>query len=151
MTELNKAKVLHFTRTFGICAVLALSFAFVGRTPADDSKPWVAPADAKKVKNPVPVTPENLAAGESTFKSNCALCHGEKGAGDGPMAGTLPLKPANFTDAQMMSMESDGSLFWKMSEGRGLMAPWKSVLSDKQRWQVVNYLRKLTLNAKAKH
>ena len=50
-----------------------------------------------------------------------------------------------------MSAETDGSLFWKISEGRGPMPPWKQVLTDKQRWQVVDYLRKLTQNANAKY
>ena len=85
MTGWNKANSLWLARALGICAVLALSFAFAGRAAAaDDYKPWVAPEDARKVKNPAPATPENLAAGEKVYHDNCVLCHGEKGAGDGP-------------------------------------------------------------------
>ncbi len=43
-----------------------------------------------------------------------------------------------------MSEETDGSLFWKMGEGRGPMPSWKDELSDKERWQLVIYIRKLT-------
>ena len=59
------------------------------------------------------------------------LCHGEKGMGDGPGAKTIKVKPANFTDAKMMGAETDGSLFWKMTNGRGPMPSWKDDLTGK--------------------
>ena len=152
MTGWNKRNSLWLAHVSGICAVLALSFAFAGRAaPADDYKPWVAPEDARKVKNPAPATPENLAAGRKLYHNNCVLCHGEKGAGDGVAGNALNVKPTKFTDAQSMSAETDGSLFWKISEGRGPMPPWKEGLTDKQRWQLVDYLRKLAENANPKH
>ncbi len=100
----KKGTSLRIARTFGIFAIFAgLAFAG-GRVAADDApKPWVAPDDARKVKNPVPATPENLAAAETLFTDNCQLCHGEKGMGDGPGAKTIKVKPANFTDKQLMS------------------------------------------------
>jgi mono/diheme cytochrome c family protein len=138
----------RFARTFGIFAVFAILAFAGGRVAADDApKPWVVPDDARKVKNSVPATPENLAAAETNYQDNCALCHGPKGAGDGPGAKAIKVKPANFTDKELLSAETDGSLFWKMSEGRGPMPPWKDVLSDKERWQLVNYIRKLGKDA----
>jgi mono/diheme cytochrome c family protein len=50
----------------------------------------------------------------------------------------------------MMAMETDGSLLWKMSEGRDPMPTWKDILSEKERWQLVDYIRKLTKDANAK-
>ena len=131
----------------GILVFLA-SAAFVAQvSTADDDKPWVAPEAARQVKNPVPVNPESLAAGSQLFHENCAPCHGETGKGDGDTGKIIKKKPANFTDAKLMSEETDGSLFWKMSEGRGPMPSWKDELSDKERWQLVNYIRKLTKDA----
>jgi mono/diheme cytochrome c family protein len=131
----------------GILVFLA-SAAFVAQVAAaDDDKPWVAPEAARQVKNPVPVNPESLAAGSQLFHENCAPCHGETGKGDGDTGKIIKKKPANFTDAKLMSEETDGSLFWKMSEGRGPMPSWKDELSDKERWQLVNYIRKLTKDA----
>lgn len=112
-------------------------------------KPWVAPADARAVKNPVLVTPAGLAEAAKIFKDNCVICHGEKGMGDGESAKTLNRKPANFTDKAMMSQETDGALFWKMSQGRSPMPSWEDVFSETQRWELVNYLRQLTRNANA--
>jgi mono/diheme cytochrome c family protein len=149
MIDRSKNSLQWFARTLAICTVFALvSFSAV-RVAAQDaaSKPWVAPEDARKVKNPVPATPDNLAAGAQTYTDNCMLCHGEKGMGDGPGAKTIKVKPANFTDAKLMNAETDGSLFWKMSQGRGPMPSWKDDLSDTERWQLVNYIRKLNKDA----
>ena len=62
--------------------------------------------------------------------------------GDGPAGGAMGSKPANFHDDKVKS-QPDGSLFWKISEGRGTMPPFKEVLSEEQRWQLVSFIRKL--------
>ena len=140
--------VSRIARIFGILGVAA-ALSFAGkRAVADDApKPWVAPDDAKAVKSPLQPTPENLSAGEQTFTDNCVLCHGEKGAGDGLGAKAIKVKPADFTDKKLMGAETDGAIFWKMSEGRGPMPAWKEVLTDKERWQLVLYIRKLGKDA----
>jgi mono/diheme cytochrome c family protein len=156
MTRWNNETSLWLARALAVCTVSAM-LVLPGRrmsaqeapakAPDAAAKPWVAPDDARAVKNPVPATPENLAAGAQTFKDNCMLCHGEKGMGDGPGAKTIKIKPANFTDAKLLALETDGSLFWKMSNGRGPMPSWKDDLSETERWQLVNYLRKLNKDA----
>jgi mono/diheme cytochrome c family protein len=151
MTGLSKGTSSWLTRGSAIFAVLMV-FAFTGgRVVAqDDYKPWVAPDAAKAVKNPVPATPESLEAGKQTFTDNCVLCHGDKGKGDGLAARASKIPPANFTDPKLMASETDGSLFWKMSEGRGPMPTWKDTLSEKERWQLVDYIRKLNKDANPK-
>ena len=137
-------------RLAGAGLLLGTCVFAIGRIAAQEQAappPWVAPDDAKKVKNPVPATPDNLAAGEQLFSDNCVLCHGEKGVGDGPGAKTIKIKPANFTDPKVQA-EPDGALFWKMSNGRGPMPAWKDVLTDEERWKLVNYIRKLGKDAK---
>src|SRR5207248_8791492 len=42
--------------------------------------------DAKELRNPVPSTPESLAAGAQRYTKVCALCHGATGNGDGKLA-----------------------------------------------------------------
>lgn len=120
-----------------------LPFSFRARATDDVTGPWVAPEDAKKVKNPVKVTPEGMAEATDLFGNTCSLCHGPKGAGDGSLAKTLPQKPANFTDPKLMKDVTDGELFWKMSKGRGVMPAWEEQFSETQRWELVNYLRTL--------
>ena len=130
--------------------LLSFTFAAGGRLVAQDIKPWVAPDEARKVENPVPATPENLEAAAELYKDNCVLCHGDKGKGDGMAARTSKVPPADFTDAKLMGAETDGSLFWKLTEGRGSMPSWKDTLSDKERWGLVNYMRKLNKDANPK-
>ena len=146
----NRAISLRLGSTLAILASFALLAVAGGRVAADDIpvlKPWVAPDEARMVKNPIPANQENLATAAQLFSDNCVLCHGVKGMGDGPGAKTIKVKPANFTDPTMMKAETDGSLFWKMSEGRGPMPSWKDDLTDKERWQLVNYIRKLGKDA----
>jgi mono/diheme cytochrome c family protein len=151
MSGMNKGASFWLARATGVCLVLGM-FAFVGgRVVADDTPaPWVAPDDAKKVKNPVPPTQETLSAAADLFSDNCVLCHGEKGVGDGPGAKAIKVKPANFTDEKVMAAETDGAIFWKMSNGRGPMPAWKDTLTEKERWELVGYIRKLGKDAAKK-
>jgi len=99
---------------------------------------WTAPADAKAMKNPV----KGIGNAKKTVETNCVTCHGASGKGDGVAAAALPPpKPADWTSAKVQS-ESDGELFWKISNGRGAMPPWKH-LPEKDRWEVINYIRTL--------
>ena len=114
MSGFDKGASLWLARATGACLVLGICIFVFGRVAAQEAAapaPWVAPDDAKKVKNPIPPTPETLMDAEQLFTDNCVLCHGEKGMGDGPGAKTIKIKPANFTDAKMMATETDGSLF----------------------------------------
>jgi mono/diheme cytochrome c family protein len=158
MRGFEKGPSLWLARIAGACLVLGMCIFAFGRVAAQgpaapapaEPAPWVAPDDAKKVKNPIPPTQETLAAAQQLFADNCLLCHGEKGEGDGPGAKTIKVKPANFTDPKLQASETDGALFWKMSNGRGPMPAWKDELTDQERWQLVGYIRKLGKDAAKK-
>ncbi len=107
-------------------------------------QPWKAPEAAMSVKNPIASSPAGLKDAEGLFQQNCVICHGKTGASNGSAAGSLPQKPANFTDAGMMKKATDGELFWKMTTGRAPMPSWQDRLTETQRWELVNYLRELT-------
>ncbi len=106
---------------------------------------WKAPADAKNTKNPradKKNDKKELAEAKKIADTNCASCHGASGKGDGPAAAALPPpKPADWTSAKVQS-QTDGEIFWKITNGRGAMPPWKH-LSEKDRWDLVNYIRSL--------
>lgn len=113
---------------------------FKNYLPAQDR--WVAPPSADAIQNPYPPEPLVVQQGEELYQVYCWSCHGETGYGDGAAGGALGVKPANF-HADPVKKQSDGALFWKLSEGRGNMPPFKESLSEEQRWQLVTYLRKL--------
>jgi len=100
--------------------------------------PWVAPPEAKSLKNPV----KGVGDAKKLVETNCVTCHGASGHGDGPAAAALPPpKPANWT-SDAVQKQSDGEIFWKITNGRGAMPPWKH-LPEKERWEIVNYIRTL--------
>ena len=110
-------------------------------------KPWVVPADAAAVKNPLSGNTSVLPEAKTIYVANCGPCHGEKGRGDGPAAAGLNPKPADHSSALIQS-ETDGSLFWKLSEGRAPMPAYKKVFTNQQRWELNKYIRTLSRNAK---
>lgn len=99
--------------------------------------PWEAPAPEKGKKSPG----GNAANGKKLAETNCVSCHGASGKGDGPAAAALNPKPADWTSAKVQG-EPEGSLFWKISNGRGPMPPWKH-LSEKDRWDLVAHVKSL--------
>src|SRR5262249_15181618 len=104
---------------------------------------WKAPASAASVRNPVAADKSSIERGQTTYRKECASCHGEGGKGDGADAKSLKTKPANLTDADVTA-ESDGELYWKISEGRKPMPKFGKRLSENDRWDVVNYVRSLS-------
>ena len=106
---------------------------------------WIAPPSANKLNNPLTRNEETLAAGKNIFQSQCNVCHGEKGKGNGPAGAALHPKPADLT-SEKVSQQSDGAIFWKITTGNSPMPSFKLSLSEQQRWQLVNYIRLLQKN-----
>lgn len=127
-----------------ILAVLTLSlFAFsspINNGLNDQNGAWKAPKEANDLKNPFVDNATELVKGKKLYNQMCAVCHGAKGKGDGVAGTALNPKPTNFTLASVQA-QSDGALFWKLSEGRTPMASYKKMLKEDQRWQLVNYLK----------
>lgn len=109
-------------------------------TPDPD---WKAPARAAARANPLAKRPEAAAGGGKLFSRECVECHGNHGLG---------LEKKHSADLQLpvVQDQSDGALFWKISNGnpdRGM--PSFSRLPEMQRWQLVLFLRKLGREAEA--
>lgn len=126
--------------------VLVLAISLYGleshAVPAQAS--WDVPPEADSLVNPVPKAQESVAIGSVIYARRCAVCHGETGRGDGPSSQSLGIPPANLRDSSLAA-QPDGRLFWKISLGRGPMPNWDLVLSEEERWHVVNYLRAISM------
>lgn len=101
---------------------------------------WKAPAEAKAKKNPVAKT-AGIPEGKAAYDTSCVICHGATGKGDGPGASALNPKPKNLADKAIQG-QTDGELYWKITEGRGAMPGWKH-LPEKARWSLVHYIRSI--------
>ncbi len=127
--------------TTKVLAITVLVIAFQSSFAQSKVK-WTAPSSASSVKNPLAGNTSILKDAKVLYQSTCAPCHGEKGKGNGPAAASLNPKPADHSSAAVQG-QTDGELFWKMSEGRNPMPAYKAILKDEQRWMLVNYLRTL--------
>lgn len=113
-----------------------------GTNSARAQSKWEAPASANNLKNPLAGNANAAKDGKTLYISYCAPCHGEKGKGDGVAGGALSPKPANHSSA-LVQAQTDGAIFWKMSEGKGAMQAYKASLTETQRWSLVNFIRTL--------
>jgi mono/diheme cytochrome c family protein len=94
-----------------------------------------------------PVMPSEPTAAKSNFRTMCTPCHGESGRGDGAAGRTLRAHPADFTNCNRMSKESDDKVFRVIKEGgasSGLssdMQPWGKAFDDEEIRGLVAYVR----------
>lgn len=103
---------------------------------------WKAPVASKKLINPVKDKEASIKRATRIYRSRCAVCHGKTGLGDGPGGKALDPKPESLKTA-LIQHQTDGELFWKISNGRNDMIKWEPILSKQQRWDLVNYIRSL--------
>lgn len=122
--------------------VMAALLLTISAAYSQAKKPWITPNNANLVKNPIKPDKVTLAEGRTLYMANCSPCHGKSGKGDGPAAAALKPKPADHTSKAVQG-ETDGSLFWKISEGHTPMPQYKAAFSAKQRWELVNFIRTL--------
>ena len=103
---------------------------------------WVAPESAKTITNPYEGNTIAAQKGQQLYSKLCWTCHGKQGLGDGPAVKNLKPKPKSLASTDVQN-QTDGELFWKLSNGKGMMVPYKHSLSEEQRWQLINYIRSL--------
>jgi mono/diheme cytochrome c family protein len=128
-------KVLLFTLVTGLFILIA------GFKINQEPKPWVAPDAAAKKANPVKTSSESVSAGKALWNQHCSSCHGKTGLGDGSKAAQLKTHPGDFSAAAFQS-QSDGSIFYKIEEGRGDMPSFKKKIPEAADvWDLVNYMR----------
>jgi mono/diheme cytochrome c family protein len=78
-------------------------------------------------------SPETIATGSEIYAANCSPCHGADGAGE-------QLGSADFTDLREMDNLAPRDLYLTITQGRGSMPAWQSLLSQDERWAVIDYL-----------
>jgi cytochrome c oxidase subunit 2 len=90
----------------------------------------------------VGTTAEQIDLGHRLYLKNCAACHGEQGAGNGPGGKYQPKTPADFTDARRMLAGSTALYTAKIRRGgMGTGMPyWGSIFTEEELAAVVDYV-----------
>ena len=123
----NEKKMKHILYFLSLLLIPVLAF----------SQDWVVPTDKKQQVAPYVFTDATRKAGEDLFNKNCASCHGNPGKSNFIKLVPSPGDPA----AAKYQSNSDGEIFYKMSEGRGPMPSFKNAIDPDQRWQIISYIR----------
>jgi mono/diheme cytochrome c family protein len=74
------------------------------------------PSHWRKMSNPMPATPGNLAAGMEHFADHCAVCHANNGSGDTMFGRGLSPQPPDLRLAATQG-KSDGELYYSIEHG----------------------------------
>lgn len=140
-----------FSAGLGAVLIVALAAALPGCSQK--------PAGATSLTPPfldMPVAPQppaasaSIAHGKQLYDANCVQCHGPDGRGDGFGAPFLVPPPRDLTAGQFKfrttssgALPTDDDLFRTISrgaDGTG-MPPWQYLLSDDDRWALVDYVK----------
>ena len=90
------------------------------------------------------VSAEARTRGGGLFLEHCALCHGERGDGQGVRREGLARPPRDFTNAAWRRSTSPRRVFFTIREGlsRTPMPPWKA-LGEQDAWDMTAYVLSL--------
>lgn len=101
-------------------------------------------AAARELKNPLAgrMDGETLMVGQKHYNTQCMVCHGQGGAGDGPLKAKYPLPIPSLLSDKMRNW-TDAQIYHVITMGQGTMGPYRSHIPEALRWQVVNYIRHL--------
>jgi mono/diheme cytochrome c family protein len=102
-------------------------------------------AESANIINPIVIESVNMKEAERLYLVNCAICHGAKLDGNGPLYkdgnGPYSAKPASLVgDAKYTAMK-EGTMFQSITYGKNAMGSYASQLTTKQRWEVIYYIK----------
>jgi hypothetical protein len=103
---------------------------------------WIVPPDKANVLSPFKFTEETREAGGTLYTTYCKQCHGDPGKGNSIALVPPPPDPAS----SKMQSNTDGAIFYKVTEGRGPMLSFKNTLTPFNIWNIISYLRSFNLS-----
>lgn len=115
------------------------------KKPTEDKTPGQAQnaGETAAPANAVKATPASLASGKKIYSTDCLMCHGKEGAGDGDLAADMKLSLKDFRDPATLKDMSDKEMFELIDKGRGKMMGEEGRLKAEQISDVANYVRSL--------
>lgn len=103
-------------------------------------------AGSKAIASPYPSpSAADLKEAERIYLINCAICHGPKLDGNGPLykggQGPFPAQPAILVGNPKYEAMPVGQMYYSVTYGKNLMGSYASQLSRQQRWMVIAYIK----------
>jgi len=105
--------------------------------PRLQGQEWIVPADQEAINAPSEYSLDNIKRGKEVYNRNCLSCHGDPGKNN-PL--TLVPMPVDVASEKMQT-NSEGSLYYKMTVGKGVMPPFQTTISETDRWNLVHFIK----------
>ncbi len=118
------------------CALCAVLFAVACGKKSESSGGGSASASSASPPTAPVAAADPATRAREMFKTQCAVCHGESGKGDGVGAAALDPKPRNYSDKEWQAKTDDARIKKVILEGgpaNGLnaaMPPYAAQLDD---------------------
>ena len=95
-----------------------------------------------ELTSPLLTNQANIEAGQKVYVAMCTQCHGTEGKGDGALSrnGHIAGIPSY---ADKLKELPEGKMYHTLTWGKGLMGSHASQLSQRQRWEVIEYIKVL--------
>ena len=98
---------------------------------------WVVPAENINKLSSFAFSDSTRKAGNDIYNTNCKSCHGDPGKNNVIKLVPSPPDPAS----EKMQVNTDGGMFYKITQGRVPMPSFKNILPTKDVWLVISYMR----------
>ncbi len=148
LAALLVAVVVLLLAATGVLVIYAKTRGFTAKARPSAPERFIAerllalsyPVAAKSLQNPLQPTPENVGRGERHYRHDCAVCHGDDGAGKTEIGQGLYPKVPNLRHEDDLT---DGQLFFIIKNGVRFtgMPGWND--PDEEIWSMVLYIRDL--------
>jgi predicted CXXCH cytochrome family protein len=110
------------------------------------AREWSIPSAARREKNPIDPSPQNLAEGRDAFFARCQNCHGHDASGLTPMGQGLYPRVPDLRSSRTQNL-TDGEIHYIIENGVALtgMPAWGNAhqVQDDEGWKLVLYVRSL--------
>lgn len=89
-------------------------------------------------------TPELLTKGKTSYATNCAMCHGDKGDADSPAGQAMIPKPRNFLTMKFVNGDKPEQIFDSITKGLpGTTMMAYGHIPEEDRWGLSYYIKSL--------
>jgi mono/diheme cytochrome c family protein len=118
-------------------SLILLAGMLLFSVPRLKGQEWVVPEDQIAMSSPTEYNLENVQRGKEVYLRNCRSCHGDPGKNN--QLALVPM-PVDITSEEMQD-NSEGSLYYKITVGRGVMPPFQTTISERDRWNLVHFIK----------